>query len=287
MKKFALLLCLMLLPCVAFAGGLPDIGGGLPVITTTETGDAGVLPDPADLLGEGTLFAEDYAYAGFTSTVYLYKLPANAEAFLTEYQALATTNGFAVENTTADGFAALSLTHGGKKALLFPEYSGAVMLMVENGMVFGEPLPEGNYVQFTRNGRKITSTQTQKPSCYKETRSIGTSHMFKIKAIFEEEPITRLELAFPDHAQTGDEFRVTKGNLMDGLYFYTTEEGSLIFYNVAEDANLLSSEDFFVVKITKMEKTTDKAYIEGTFEGSFNRGELLYEDGSFRVECDR
>lgn len=285
MKKLALLLCLMLLPCVAFAGGLPDIGGGLPTITTTDTGDAGVLPDPADLLGEGTLFAEDYAYAGFTSTVYLYKLPADAASFLTEYQSLAATNGFAVENTTADGYAALSLTHGGKKALLFPEYSGSVMLMVENGMVFGEPLPEGNYVQFTRNGRKIVTDS--EPSCHKKTRSIGTSHMFAISTYFQEEPITGFELAFPDHAQTGDEFRVTKGNLMDGLYFRTTEEGSLIFYNVAEDANLLSSEDFFVVKITKMEKTTDTAYIEGTFEGSFNRGELLYEDGSFRVECDR
>ena len=285
MKKLALLLCLMLLPCVAFAGGLPDIGGGLPTITTTDTGDAGILPDPADLLGEGTLFAQDYAYAGFTSTVYLYKLPANAEAFLTEYQSLATANGFAVENTTADGFAALSLTHSGKKALLFPEYSGSVMLMVENGMVFGEPLPEGNYVQFTRNGRKITSTQ--EPSCYKKTRSIGTSHMCAISTYFSEEPITGFSLAFPDHAQTGDEFRVTKGNLMDGLYFYTTEEGHLIFYNVAEDTNLLSSEDFFVVRITKMEKDADTAYIEGTFEGSFNRGELLYEDGSFRVECNR
>lgn len=286
MKKLAILLCLMLLPCGAFAGGLPDIGGGLPTITTTTTArDAGVLPDPADLLGEGTLFAQDYAYAGFTSTVYLYKLPANAEAFLTEYQALATTNGFAIEDTTADGFAALSLTHGGKKALLFPEYSGAVMLMVENGMIFGEPLPEGNYVQFTRNDRKITSTQ--EPSCHKETRPIGTSRMFEINAYFKEEPVSGFNLAFPDHAQTGDEFRVTKGNLMDGLYFRTTEDGYLLYHNVAADANLLSSEDFFVVKITKMEKTTDTAYIEGTFEGSFNRGELLYEDGSFRVECNR
>lgn len=285
MKKIALLLCIiLLLPCVAFAGGLPDIGGTLPNLNPTPTGDPGVLPDPAELLGgEGTVFAEDYTFsADMICTVYLYQMPGDVSAFLTEYQRLAETNGFAVSDTQVQGFDALSLTYDGKKALLLPEYSGSAMLMVENGMVFGEPLPQGCYIQFTRNGRKITSTSD--PDCKKDSYSFGSwPRMIKIDYYFEEEPITLFTVGFPASAQTGDEFRATKSKQTTGMYFYTAEEG-LLYY--LED-DLDSSADYFVVKITKMEKTADTMFIEGTFEASFRKGALLYEDGSFRVECDR
>lgn len=284
MKKLALLLCLILLPCAASAGGLPVIGGGLPNITPTVTGDAGVLPDPADFLGEGTVFAQDYLYSGFTFTVYLYKIPGNVSAFLTEYRTLAQANGFAVENTQTEGFDVLSLTYGGKKALLFPEYSGSTMLMVENGMVFGEPLPEGNYVQFTRNGRKVSPVR--RLSCKKEWVHDA---MYYIQCWFDESSVDMLTLKFPDYVQTGDEFLVKKGQLMNSIYLYTDTDGLLISYNSSSSPNygFKNSDDYFRIKITKVEKTSGSTLIEGTFEGSFNRGEVVYEDGSFRVECDR
>lgn len=279
MKKLALLLCIiLLLPCVASASGLPSISGGLPVIDPA-TGDPGVLPDPADLLGEGTVFAEDYPYAGFTCTVYLYKSPMNTNAFLTEYQSLAKANAFTVEITTVDGFKALSMTYEGKKALLFPEYSGSVMLMVENGMVFGEPLPEGDYVQFTRNGRKINIVSSV--TCKKE---YVHDWMYYIQAWFEESPIDYFVLKFPDYAQAGDEFYINNKKSMNSLYLYTDDD-LLIYYRSTD--GFKNSEDYFKIKITKVEKTGGSVMIEGTFEGRFNRGELLYEDGSFRVKCDR
>ena len=285
MKKLALFLCLALvLPCVASAGGLPSIGGGLPNIAPAPAGDAGVLPDPADLLGEGTVFAEDYPYAGILCTVYLYKIPGNVNGFLGEYQALAQANGFAVESTQVEGFQALSMTYGGKKALLFPEYSGSTMLMVENGMIFGEPLPEGNYVQFTRNGRKISPVSSI--SCKKEWVHDA---MYYIQCWFDESPIDLFDLKFPDYVQTGDEFLVKKGQLMNSIYLYTDTDGLLISYDSSSSPNygFKNSDDFFRIKITKVEKTSGSILIEGTFEGSFNRGEVVYEDGSFRVTCDR
>ena len=264
---------------MASASGLPSIGGGLPNINGGTTGDPGVLPDPAELLGEGTIFAEDYDYAGFTSTVYLYKIPADVNSFLASYQSLAAANGFAAEQVTADGFMALSLTYEGKRALLFPEYSGSAMLMVENGMVFGEPLPEGNYVQFTRNGRKINIVSSI--SCKKE---FVHDWMYYIQCWFDESPIDYFVLKFPDYAQAGDEFHINKKKSMNSLYLYTDDD-LLIYYNSTN--GFKNSEDFFNIKITKVEKTGGSVLIEGTFEGRFNRGELLYEDGSFRVECDR
>ena len=53
MKKcLILILCLMLCSTSALAGGLPNLsGGGLPVLDPTPAGNAGVLPDPADVLG--------------------------------------------------------------------------------------------------------------------------------------------------------------------------------------------------------------------------------------------
>ena len=279
MKKLALLLCLiLLLPCVASASGLPSINGGLPSINPA-TGDPGVLPDPADLLGEGTVFAEDYPYAGFTCTVYLYKMPVSTTAFLTEYQSLAKANGYTAEIATVDGFKALSMTYEGKKALLFPEYSGSVMLMVENGIVFGEPLPEGNYVQFTRNGRKINAVRSI--SCKKE---YVHDWMYYIQCWFDESPIDYFVLKFPDYAQAGDEFFINNKKSMNSLYLYT-DDNLLIYYNSTD--GFKNSEDYFKIKITKVEKTAGSVMIEGTFEGHFNRGELLYEDGSFRVTCDR
>lgn len=287
-KLFVWLLCAAMLVSCAGAEGLSGLSGigGLPKIDAAADINAGVLPDPANLLGtEGTLYAEDYLFAaGYVCSVYLYQ-PGGTADFLAEYQAQAEANGYTVTGTEVEGYAALALTYGEQKALLLPEYDGYIMLLVENGMVFGEPLPEGNYLQFTRNGRKITSAGA--PECEKGRRSTGTSTYYEISYYFTEEPITLFKLEFPDYAQTGDEFHVTKSSLIDGLYFYTAQESHLVFYNSGYDHQMTSSSDFFTVKITKLEKTSDRVYIEGTFEGSFNAGDTLYEDGSFRAEMVR
>lgn len=285
-KLFVLLLCLALaLPgaCAEGLGGLSGIGG-LPTITAPTSKDAGVLPDPEALLGEkGTLYAEDYLFsASYTCSVYLYSPSSDMASFLAAYRTQAEANSFTVEDTEVEGYRALSLSYDGKKALLLPEYSGYIMLMVENGMVFGEPLPEGNYIQFTRNGRKITSTGA--PSCEKNRRSTGSSTSYEINYYFTDEPITLFEFSFPTYAQTGDVFHVTKNSLLDGVTFYTQQESFLVCYNLSAAHQLTSSTDFLTIKITKLEKTSSRIYIEGTFEGSFNAGSTTYEDGSFRVE---
>lgn len=286
-KAMVFLLCMMLLlPCAAQAGGLPDLGGlpdisggGLPEI---NAGNAGVVPDPADMLGdEGTVFAKDYVYGNMECTVYLYKIPADENAFLTQYQAAAEANGFTVSTESVDGYNALALSYEGKQALLLPEYSGSVMLMVENGLTFGQPKPEGYYISFVRNGREIVSTGS--PECEKDRSTLGGTNMFSVSYYFREEPITLFTIAFPDYAQAGDVFTSNKNNLTDGMVLYTAEEEFLMLNSLSNAHQFKSNSDFFTIEITLVEKDENQIILEGIFEGSFNNGQTTYEDGSFRV----
>lgn len=292
MKKYlALLICLMMLANgSALAGGLPTLsGGGLPVIQPADTGHAGVLPDPADVLGyEGTLFAEDYAYAAnYICTVYTYPLPANSNAFLTDYQAKATANGFTAESAQVDGFAALKLIYGNQYALLFPEYSGVIMLMVPNGMVFGEPLPEGNYITFTRNGRVISTGPNADVTLKKDHGMFGQDETFKIACNYQEQPISYFSLSLPAYIQEGDTYQLTKDRLEKLLCLYTDTDKYLVFWDDDFGDQLETSQDFFNLKVTRMIKESDYVLIEGTFEGVFDKGRTTIEDGSFRADMYR
>lgn len=289
-KLLLLLLCLTMLSGTAMAGGLPNLSGGtLPLLNPAQQGDAGVLPDPAEVLGaEGTVFAEDYAYtATYLCTVYTYPPCADSAAFVSAYQALAAANGFAAENTQVDGFQALKLSYGGQYALLFPEYSSAVMLMVPNGMVFGEPLPEGNYVSFTRNGRTISTGPNAKVSLHKGKGMYGMGDTFEIVCYFEEQPVGHFVLNLPSYAIEGDSFYCTQNALEELVQFYTDTDEYMVFWDDSYGDDLEGSKDFFSLKITRMIKEEDYVLIEGAFEGTFGNGELVYEKGSFRADMHR
>lgn len=290
-KLLALLICIaLLIACTAQAAGLPQIsGGGLPQINAAQEDNAGVLPDPAELLGvNGEVFARDYAYGtGYICTVYTYAQPTDGAAFTAAYQASAAANGFTVENVNVDGFSALKLSYGDQYALLFPDYSGVVMLMVENGMVFGKPLPQGNYIQFTRNGRTITTTEPSKVTMNKGTGFYGMGGTFEVEYYFKEQPVTLFTLAFPDYAAEGDVFRVNKDNTMKCLKLYTAQDELLVCYESEEGDEMETSQDYFTLEITKMTKTDGYVQVEGVFEGCFNGGKTTFEDGSFRAEMYR
>jgi len=290
-KLLPLLMCIVLIAsCAAQAAGLPAISGGkLPQINAAQAGDAGVLPDPAKLLeSKGEIFAKDYAYGvGYTCTVYTYELPANNTAFTTAYQIRAKANGFTVESTNIEGFAALKLSYGDKYALLFPDYSGVVMLMVENGMIFGEPMPDGNYIQFTRNGRTITSNDPSKVTMKKGTGYFNMGEAFEIDYYFHEEPVTLFSLKIPASSIEGDIYQVDKNNTAKCLALYTSEDEFLVFYENDYDDKMVTSQDYFTLEITKMTKNESYVQVEGVFEGCFNGGKTTYENGSFRAEMYR
>ena len=269
-------------------GGL--IGGGLSGLRSEqeqETGDPGVVVDPAELLGtEGTVLREDYQFsANYICTAYVYDIPADVDGFVSAYTQRMEDNGFTAEQTPVDDADGWSYTWtDGTYALLVPDFDGSVLLLVQDGMTFGEPLPEGYYLRVTRNGRALEATwSSEEASCEEAKRLTGSSYLFIINCHFSRAEITYFSLEFPNYAQAGDEFYVTRNELMDGVSLYTAQEGFLVEYDLSIAHQMESDEDHLRIKINAMYEADGGTVIEGEFDGSFNRGETVYADGSFRV----
>lgn len=300
-RMMAILLALaLLLPAAACADGL----GGLRDALTNQAGVG--IPDPASLLGApGELIQENYEFVeGYYFSVYRYAQPQGetVDAFFDHYEQLVEARGLETEHEQIEGYDALLVfVDDDHCAVLIPDFDGEVLLLVSNGTRFdgaqaasnpsiaapaatAEPEDEGYFLRVTRNGRQLEYEWSSGDISVKEsTRMTGTSKSFEINCYFQRAAVTLMTLSFPNYAQAGDEFYVTSKSLLDGLYFYTAEEGSLVFYDSQYHHQMKSSRDFFRVRITRMESTDAGLVIEGTFEGSFNNGETVYEDGSFRV----
>lgn len=294
-RLFSLLLVLMLvlsLPSAAGASSLRDL-----LLSSRDE-----LPDPAVQLGEGELFAEHYELVtGYFFTAYRYAAPEGTDAlqaFTETYLSEAGALGFLADPFTMEGSDGYLLTREGEDmgAVLLPDFYGDVVLLVSEGLAFaGAPeggsvtpqataAPEGSWIRFTRNGREMSYTWAPGEICMTEQRrSTGTSTSFDITCFFERQPITLFTLRFPNYAAAGDTFRITESKLLDGVYLYTKEEGSLVFYNSPNHHQMESSRDGLTITITRMESTPEGLVAEGTFSGSFNNGSTLYENGSFRV----
>ncbi len=94
------------------------------------------VPDPEGLTGvRGILNRTGYVLNGKTYTVYQYAKARDVAAFVADYTALATANGYRVSEVKISELPALSLVRSdGLTALVFYDYSGAMLLMVEDGL---------------------------------------------------------------------------------------------------------------------------------------------------------
>ncbi len=278
-------LLILALPACASAsglGGLGELGGGLSNLLDTSPAEKDVVPDPESLLGKGSVLQRDYLFsAGYTCTAYTYPLPENAESFIASYTKQGQTNGLAVETTAVEGYDALKLTDSTNKyALLVMNFNGSTLLLVQNGMTFGQAKPEGYYAEVTRNGRLMSTIGNGNGLEGKETTSFGPH--FEIYSSFVRSEITFFLIGIPNYAKEGDDFYVTRGNLIENLSFYTEQEGFLVDGDYEKNA-LESSTDYFHVYISSMTVTGDGLVIEGEFDGSFYRGKTTYTDGFFRA----
>ena len=281
------------------------------------------VPDPADFTGgERVTVAEDADLGdGYICDAYAYEMPEDMNAFASAYITEAQARGFAVTKGTALRQQAVFLTaESGSFAVLIPEYEDGMLLMVPKGMALGEPehtsafdafdalisggggfsmdggggqqetpqtqQEEAFYLTFARNGRTMSAEfDGRKASCEAGRRMNGTAHTFDIVHYFKRQPITLFHISFPNYAQAGDEFYVTRDKLINGLYLYTSEEGSLVFYDSPYHHQMSGRKDYFRVRITGSYDNGDGLVLEGEFDGSFNNGETVYSDGRFRVLC--
>lgn len=273
------LLCFQLgMPCYASASGLDGLKGGLPDLSALDdgsvSGDAGVLPDPAELLGaDGTLYAEDYHFdTDFICSVYTYDLAD--EGFLGDYLAQAEANGFAAEQTTVEGYDAYRLEYDDLAALLLPDYDGVMMLMVENGIVFGEPLPE-YYVRMVYNGRETLTGDIRFMSSY-------DAYQYKFEYFdFEQEP-SHFEMRFPKSMRAGDDCTWTPDSVPEYLFVYS---GKILmdYQAFTRSGEWGGSDDFFQLKIVTKEETPQGLVIEGRFSAVLDYASITIENGAFRI----
>lgn len=283
MKKISVsllcsLLCFLLcMPCAALAEGLGGLGGligGLPDLQDTPSGDPGVLPDPAELLDdEGTLYAEDYNFApDFICSVYTYD-PADDD-FLSDYLDLVEANGFTATATTVEGYQAYSLEYDDLGALLLPDYDGVMMLLVQNGIVFGEPLPE-YYLRMTYNGREVLTDEMDFMRSY-------DAYQYKFEYFDTEQSPSYFEMRFPKSMRAGDDYTWTPDSPPEYLYVYT---GSILmnYQSFTRNGEWGGSADYFQMKIVTKEETPQGLLIEGRFSAVLDYSSITIENGSFRI----
>lgn len=285
-KAIVSLLCVLLcfqigMPCFASASGLEGLKGGLPDIGAfgdgSDSGDPGVLPDPAELLGdgaEGTLYAEDYDFdTDFICNVYTYDVAD--DDFLDDYVARAEANGFTASETTVEGYDAYRLEYGDLAALLLPDYEGVMMLLVQNGIEFGESLPE-YYVRMVYNGRKVLTDEVDFMKSY-------DAYQYKFEYFDAEQEPSYFVMRFPKSMRAGDDCTWTPDSVPDYLYVYDGDKILMNYQDFTRSGEWGGSDDFFQLKIVTKEETPQGLLIEGRFSAMLDYASITIENGSFRI----
>lgn len=302
------------------AGGLAGLYGLMPVPSEEPEAEAeadpsrGILPDPQDLLGTASSTIEDYAFSeDYRCSVYYYPLPADDNAFLLDYTEKARERGFSVEKTALEGYDAWKLSYGDLYAMLVPQYMGVTLLLAENGMRMGDPLPEGTYLRVRRNG--VLNEKTDLDAATFEYTSLldGYGRLIEIdftKGVTAASEYAKLDLysltlglqdleegaQYEFNRDFSPESDVVLITDKDGDLYHVYHAAESVYnpynffdYTIVEKHNTAfkDEQDFFRLNITSVSVTKNEYgqiwSIEGTFEGRFNGGALNYTDGSFRV----
>jgi len=125
------------------------------------------LPDPETVFGKaGVVNTRNFAYNGKTYDAYQYDVSNHSDALLNQYTAKAEDAGYKVDRGEELGLPVLYIKDAnGKEAILFYDFGGVMLLMVQQGMRFslketeiktGEYITFGHYEQDgnTQNGKE-------------------------------------------------------------------------------------------------------------------------------------
>lgn len=122
MKRILILLFCLLLCTTASAQVLPDAGAVLNVSPQQQMADYVYSPD-------------------YVCDVWVYPRDARTDNRMADWIMAALHSGYTIRYTTVDGQPAYRLEDAnGRYALMFPQYQGAVMLMIQQGMDYAPAL---------------------------------------------------------------------------------------------------------------------------------------------------
>lgn len=222
-KGFIIIACFMLLPCHVFGGEstLPfpihgESDGALPAPPIVVTVDP--LPNPGTYFGTAeTLASEGYKYKGRVYDVYYYDSVPGWNSYMNEWLMACESAGFTWEAEKIDGNQAYVITSGKGQALFFPEYSGTIMLMIENTLEMEKAEPIDKELEFKTirmvfNGTQYTFTNAE---AFKLNGSI----------VCKGYDVSHNMLGWvylPTYIETGSHYRITKEDANEyGTYDFT------------------------------------------------------------------
>ncbi|MBQ8311792.1 MAG: hypothetical protein IJX84_01115 [Clostridia bacterium] len=152
MKRILLILLCLLLCATASAQVLPDAGIALDVSPQQQMTDY--------------VFSQDYV-----CSVWVYPRDARTDSRMADWIMDALHSGYTVSCTTVEGQTAYRLEDAtGRYALMFPQYQGAVMLMVQQGMDYAPalatPTPKATPVPTASTGGNWEWVEVEKDCPY-------------------------------------------------------------------------------------------------------------------------
>lgn len=276
-RLMALLLACLLLPSFAAAGGLAGLQEKQPL----------TLPDPAAVLNvEGSLLQADYAFSSdYLCDAYVYEY---AQTDVQAYLTAAEKAGFENRAVLIDGQNGYELTANDQTAMLVPDFSGKLLLLVEKGMAFGQPVVTGTlpslpeeeeeeYVHFTYNDRTYRCTSPM----YTNGREV-LHNAYSINLTPHSCPIDSINFTIPDYAAAGDSFVAARSLSVTGLEFYVCEDSDYGKYYVsdmgaAHSLGFANSDDYYILKIKSLEQDGAVTVIAGTIQARFLNNLISYE----------
>lgn len=281
MKKFiAIIIAVILSTCSfsAFAAGFDGLG-----MNTNSSSTSSELPDPAQALDVfGTLVSSNYEFSeGYVCNVYAYEKPNNTSAFIDKYSGICRQAGYTVTEATIDGQNGFTIQSGdGLYAMLFPSVNDQILFMVQTGMDFTLKT-RINYATCVYNNREYEYTKGNYGS--------DTYYFYNGVDVWDimlhaegNAPHDWISLDIPMYISEGDEFYVTDGDVIPG-FGLMIPSGYLLEPIGDSNYHVRGYDDFAHLVITRYEETDRGVLIEGVFNGSFDEGEMVFENLTFSV----
>ena len=325
-KLFSLLICIALLCAAAAAEGLSGLADNSQGLSGLADLMVQPLPDPSDMLGtSGTLIRENYQFSeDFLCNAYAYARPGTEDAvdiFLSAYAQQAAQCGYTVSETTVEGVDAYRMDHpsSGAYALLLPNFNGQILLLVEEGMEFGNTSPTEStpvsevadapeataapkaetqndaYCEFTIDGVQVSLEAKTNLKLRSMTSHVYTESKDKPFLIIfhgSKETISLFRIEIPNYVQAGSVLRSDYSK--HTRLFVLSMNGELLSYTppyeslwVQEDGYkdaILGSEDYFTMTIEELEEESDYYTITASFEAAFNHGRVRIENGRLHTQ---
>ena len=237
----------------------------LPVIATTPVPEVPALPNPGTNYNvEATLNQTNFVFPddGLTYDVYTFPLVNNWGDLTSDYLNACTNRGLKWTSSHIDGIIAYIITAGDLKAILVPNYSGFIMLMVQKGLEMEkaaiteeEPLKLGEG-RLYYNGNLCAYSSAEINGYYRGYHTLNVFPVAKDPNI--------VNIKFSNDVRTGQVIDITRDHPDKTVYFLTLND-SLVY-----DGHLQSNgkKDFFKMEII----LSDADSFWFTFEGSFNDG---------------